>query len=85
MVVMLPVNTVLFQRLLKNDVYRLCKNTYHNKCRNHQPLKSKPSINGVSSNNNTAKSGEDGHIGHYHNGLSNGVIGSGDHNDKKEI
>ena len=86
MVVMTPVNTVLFQRLLKNDVYRFRKNAYHNKYLQTKPSsESKPLVNGVTSNNNMAKTGRNGHIGQYQNGVSNGGVKSVNHTEKKKI
>ena len=87
MVVMFPVNTILFQRLLKNDVYRFRRNAYHNKYRQQPSSEKKPMINGVgSSNNNMTKMGENGHSGHHHhNGLSNGVVRPATNCKEKDI
>ena len=89
MTVMTPINIILFQRLLKNDVYRFHKNTYHNKYRTSlaapsETTKTKPHSNGVTSNNNSAKHFENGHVGHS-NGVANGVLNSEDLNGKKSM
>ncbi len=98
MVVMMPVNTILFQRLIKNDVYRFRKNAYHNKyrvlqssappCETAAKVSDKRALNGVlsSSNNNKGKHGSDN--GHLTNGWSNGELPvtdeDGDNDRKKQ-
>ncbi len=87
MIVMTPVNTILFKRLLKNDVFRFRKNTYHNKYRtqHHPPSPTTTSAVGYSanSNNNMSKVGKNGHPRqHYPNGFFNGVVSSFDDSEK---